>query len=108
MAKLLLLTLLLAAPAVARGTDPLPTGEALAAVVEREFPAHDRDADGKLDRTEFSAWMVALKARSDPATRASSPKTKAWIAGAFALADRDRSAGVTEAELTGLLERARS
>lgn len=81
---------------------------ALADVVESEFPSYDRDGDGKLSRAEFAAWMVALKARADPSTRADAPATRQWLAGAFASADKDRSAGVTEAELTGFLTQGRS
>ena len=103
-----MITTMLLAAALAAQEKPLPSGPALAAVVEQAFPAHDTNGDGKLSRAEFTAWMVALKARSDPTATPASRKTRAWVASAFALADKDRSAGVTKAELTGLLERANS
>ena len=52
--------------------------------------------------------MVRLKARSDPALQVEAPATKAWLAGAWRLADSDRNAGVTAAELTGFLSQGRS
>lgn len=91
-------------------TDATPTaavqpasGGQVAQIVDSEFPNYDRNADGKLDKTEFSAWMVALKSKSDPATKAEAPTTVAWVGQAFKQADADKSAGVSKPELTSFL-----
>lgn len=88
--------------------QPAATGNAVADLVESEFPSYDKDSDGKLSRTEFSAWMVALKAKSDPKASATAPATKTWVAGAWTTADKDKSASVTKAELTGFLSQGQS
>lgn len=75
----------------------------IAQVVETEFPTYDKNADTSLNRTEFGAWMVALKTASDPKTKASDPATVKWIDGAFASADTDKSKAVSKAELTTYL-----
>jgi hypothetical protein len=75
----------------------------IAQVVNTEFPTYDKNADTNLDKTEFGAWMVALKTASDPATKAGDPATVKWIDGAFASADADKSKSVSKAELTTYL-----
>jgi len=104
-----------AAPAGDAGTvaaDPAaqPTNEPtqVASIVDQEFGSYDKDGDGKLSQAEFGAWMVALKTKSDPATRADSPETKKWVGAAFAQADTDRNSGLTKTELTGFLSQGQS
>lgn len=82
---------------------PAATGDQVASVVDQEFPTYDKDGDGKLTRAEFGAWMVALKAKSDPKASADAPATKTWVAGAFKQADTDQSSSVSRTELTGFL-----
>jgi hypothetical protein len=84
------------------------TGSQVAQVVNAEFGSYDTNKDGKLDRTEFAAWMVKLKTASDPATKADSPATKSWVTSAFAQADTDKSKSLTQAELTGFLSQGQS
>ena len=84
------------------------TAAIVAAAVQTEFPSHDLDGDGKLSRAEFDAWMVELRAKSDPHPRADARANRAWADKAFAQADRDRNAGVTAAELTGFLTQTKS
>jgi hypothetical protein len=81
------------------------TGSQVAQVVDSEFGTYDKDSDGKLSQVEFSAWMVALKTKSDPATKADSPATKKWNTAAFAQADADKSKSVSKDELTGFLSK---
>ncbi len=85
------------------------TGPAeVAAIVAREFPAYDKDANGGLSAGEFGSWMVRLKAIADPTVTADAPSTKTWLGAAFAQADLDKSRSVTLQELTGFLSPARS
>ena len=74
----------------------------VAAAVETAFPTRDLNGDGTLSRAEFGAWLAELKAKG-ARVRIDSPQTRAWVTAAFSLADRDRNAGVSEAELTGFL-----
>ncbi len=94
---------MMAAAVVAQ--QPAPTE--VVAAVESAFAERDLNGDGTLSRAEFGAWMAELKARGARA-RMDSPATRAWVTAAFAQADRDRNAGVTEAELTGFLTQVRS
>jgi hypothetical protein len=94
----MLMMMLVAALQVA---EPAPAPAVVAEAVKTEFPRNDKDMNGRLSREEFATWMVRLKAQSDPSTRPDAPATQAWVASAWRLADRDRSAGVTRAELTG-------
>ncbi len=99
-----------AAPAAPQTATAAPaeqpaTGSQVAQVVDAEFPTYDKDSDGKLSQTEFSAWMVALKTKSDPATKADSPETKKWNTAAFAQADADKSKSVGKDELTAFLSK---
>ena len=91
--------------ATAAPAEQPATGSQVAQVVDTEFPTYDKDGDGKLSQMEFSAWMVALKTKSDPATKADSPATKKWNTAAFAQADTDKSKSVSKDELTGFLSK---
>jgi hypothetical protein len=91
--------------AAATLTEQPATGSQVAQVVDSEFPTYDKDSDGNLNQIEFSAWMVALKTKSDPATKADSPATKKWNTAAFVQADADKSKSVSKDELTGFLSK---
>ncbi|SOB88192.1 hypothetical protein SAMN06297144_3337 [Sphingomonas guangdongensis] len=92
------------APAAPAQTGAAVTGASqIAQVVDTEFPTYDKNADSNLDKTEFGAWMVALKSASDPSTKATDPATKTWVNGAFASADTDKSKSVSKTELTTYL-----
>ena len=91
--------------AAAAPAEQPATGSQVAQVVDTEFPTYDKDGDGKLSQVEFSAWMVALKTKSDPATKADSPATKKWNTAAFVQADTDKSKSVSKDELTGFLSK---
>lgn len=84
-------------------TGQLPERTEVAAAVQSEFAARDLNSDGALSRAEFSAWMAELRAKGVASARADAPATRAWVTAAFARADRDRDAGVTEGELTRFL-----
>ena len=75
----------------------------VAAIVSREFSAYDKDRSGTLDKTEFAAWMAALKARS---AKPGEP-SKSWTEAAFKQADADKSAAVNRVELTGFFNGAK-
>jgi hypothetical protein len=93
------------ATAQAAPAEQPATGNQVAQVVDAEFPTYDTDSNGTLSGTEFAAWMVALKTKSDPATKATSPETKKWNDAAFAQADTDKSKSVSKTELTGFLSK---
>lgn len=91
------------AGAVVADAKPANKAEQVDAVVNKEFPTYDKDANGSLNKTEFAAWMVALKTASDPATKVESAEVKTWISNAFASADTDKSKSVSKKELEGFL-----
>jgi hypothetical protein len=91
-------------PTAAVATD----GAQVAQAVETQFGSYDANGDGKLSRTEFAAWMVALKTASDPATKAESAATQKWVGAAFAQADTDKNRSLDKGEVTGFLSQGRS
>ena len=86
----------------AQATQPA-SGDQVAQVVDTEFPTYDKNADGKLSESEFGDWMVALKTKTDPATKPGTPETKKWVAAAFAQADTDKNKSLSKPELTSFL-----
>ena len=80
-----------------------PAASQVAAVIDADFGKYDADKDGNLSKTEFGAWMVALKTASDPNTKAESPEVATWVGQAFAQADVDKSAAVSKPELNKFL-----
>ena len=68
------------------------------ALVASEFPAYDKDSNQMLDRTEFAAWMAALKAKNGEKPMATAAMAK-WTNGAFSAADKDKSKSLTLAEV---------
>lgn len=90
----------------ATAAQPAAGGDQVAAVVNKEFPTYDKDSNGTLSKTEFTAWMLALKSASDPSVKADDPKTKAWMTQAFTQADSDKSKSVSKDELTNFLAQA--
>lgn len=91
--------------ATEQGTpDPQPATPAqIAQLVDKDFGAYDKDGDGSLKTAEFGAWMVALRSATEPAFTGQSAADKDWISKALAMADKDRSGGVSNAELKGFL-----
>lgn len=83
-------------------------GTQVATVVQTEFPTYDANKDGKLEKAEFTSWMVKLKQASDPKASATSAETKSWVNAAFAQADKDKSQSVTQPELVGFLSQGQS
>ncbi|KEQ54036.1 EF-hand domain-containing protein [Sphingobium chlorophenolicum] len=112
-ACLLTTALLFAAPALAQGgaapqgnaVQPAAPGDAVASIVDTEFPAYDQNHDGQLDKAEFSRWMVALKDQEMKATGSSlaPAEVTAWADGAFVTADTDKNATVSKPELIAYL-----
>ncbi|CAN5423051.1 hypothetical protein BH10PSE15_BH10PSE15_16620 [soil metagenome] len=88
--------------------QPASGGTQVAQVVDTEFATYDNNKDGVLSKTEFGAWMVALKTASDPSTKAEAATTKTWVGQAFASADKDKSKSVSKTELTGFLSQGQS
>lgn len=88
--------------AAAPAAQPVPAEQA-ASVIDQQFATYDTDTDGKLNQTEFSAWMVALKSQTDPKTDANAPATKTWNKAAFTQADKDKSKSISKAEIAGFL-----
>lgn len=91
-----------AAPAQA-AAQPASKADQVAQVVNAEFPTYDKDSNGSLNKTEFAAWMVALRKASDPTVNAEAPATKKWISEAFVQADTDKSKSISKTELEGFL-----
>ncbi len=96
-----------AAPAQTAEAAPAD-GAQVAQAVDTQFGTYDKNADGKLSRAEFSAWMVALKTASDPSTKAASTETKKWVGAAFAQADTDKNSSLDKTEVTGFLAQGQS
>ena len=92
-----------AQPAQQAASEPITGAAQIAQVVNTEFPSYDKDKSGTLNESEFGAWMIALKEKSDPSTKPDSPATKAWVDQAFASADKDKNKVLTKSELTGFL-----
>ncbi|APL96292.1 hypothetical protein AI27_13925 [Sphingomonas sp. BHC-A] len=94
-------------PASPQGNQaqPATSGDAVASIVDTEFPAYDQNHDGQLDKAEFSRWMVALKDQELKATGKSlaPAEVTAWADGAFVTADADKSATVSKPELIAYL-----
>ena len=72
------------------------------AIIASEFPTYDKDANGALSRVEFDTWLTALKEKSGDTTMKPADKTS-WLKTAFTTADKDKSKGVSLAELTDYL-----
>lgn len=83
--------------------QPATSASQVATVVNAEFPKFDKDADGALDKAEFSEWMIALRKASEPAFQPDSAEAAAWNDKAFTQADIDKSASVNATELTVFL-----
>ncbi|MBC3943206.1 EF-hand domain-containing protein [Sphingomonas albertensis] len=86
----------------AQATQPASSDQ-VAQVIDTEFPTYDKNGDGKLSTAEFGDWMVALKTKTDPATKPGAPETKKWVAAAFAQADTDKNKSLSKPELTSFL-----
>jgi hypothetical protein len=91
-----------AAPAQT-AAQPASKADQVAQVVNAEFPTYDKDSNGSLNKTEFAAWMVALRKASDPTIKPESAATKKWIGDAFAQADTDKNMSISKTELEGFL-----
>ena len=72
------------------------------AIIASEFPTYDKDGNGSLAAAEFDTWMIALKEKSASEPMQPAEKTS-WLKSAFTTADKDKSKGVTLAELTDYL-----
>ncbi len=94
-------------------SDPAATGTAAApttvttpsdpkALIASEFPTYDKNSDGSLDKTEFAAWMGALKAKTGAKPMSAAEMAK-WTDGAFTTADSDKSKAISLTELQNYL-----
>ena len=93
------------APAQTAQATPA-SGDQVKAVIEAEFATYDKNKDGSLDKTEFAAWMDALKAKQ-PTQDAAAADPK-WNEAAFTQADSDKNKTVTKEELASFLSGAPS
>lgn len=93
------------APASPQAAQPTNPADAVASVVDGEFPSYDANGDGQLDQAEFGRWMTALKEQEMKATGKTLPPAEvtAWVSGAFTTADTDKSASVSKVELVSYL-----
>ena len=92
-----------AAQPAATAQQPANATDQVASIVSTEFKGYDKDANGTLDKTEFSTWMAALRTASEPTFKPGTPEATTWITKAFAQADTDKSKSVSQAELTRFL-----
>lgn len=90
-------------PAAAPAAQPAATQEQVAQAVGRDFGSYDKNADGKLDATEFASWMGALRKAAEPGFQPGSAEATTWANQAFTSADTDKSASVNKQELTVFL-----
>ncbi|MBB4098399.1 hypothetical protein [Sphingomonas kyeonggiensis] len=88
-----------AAPAAA----PATSQEQVAQAVGRDFSGYDKDADGKLSKTEFADWMGSLRKAAEPGFQPGSAEATTWASQAFTNADTDKNAAVNKQELTVFL-----
>ena len=84
-----------AAPAA---PEPAATPQDPKAIIATEFPTYDKDGNGELNRTEFNAWLTALKEKAGGSAMKPAEMT-AWLKTAFAKADKDKDNGVSLPEL---------
>ena len=91
-------------PATASAAPANP-GSQVADVVGGEFGAYDKNKNGTLSKTEFGAWMTALRTKADPSLK-DDAANKSWVAQAFTQADTDKSKSVSKDELTNFLSQA--
>lgn len=93
-----------AAPAQSAATQPAAQPAAsqdqVAQAVGRDFGTYDKDADGALNATEFTAWMGTLRKAAEPNFAPDSAEGKSWATQAFTSADTDKSASINKQELT--------
>lgn len=96
-----------APPADAQAANPAPSGQGaqVAEVVNGEFGTYDKNKNGSLSKTEFGAWMTALRTKADPSVK-DDAANKSWVAQAFTQADTDKSKSVSKDELTNFLSQA--
>lgn len=105
-----------AAPAAQPGTEPAAataaatpaatpatSQEQVAQAVGRDFSGYDKDADGKLSKTEFADWMGSLRKAAEPGFQPGSAEAATWASQAFTNADTDKNAAVNKQELTVFL-----
>jgi hypothetical protein len=90
------------AAATPAGTTTSNDSSAVQQVVDQGWSQYDKDGNGVLSKAEFAAWMIDLRAQSDPKAK-SSAKTTAWANGAFINADKDKSRTVSKTELASYL-----
>jgi hypothetical protein len=83
-------------------TTPANPGAQVAEVVNGEFGTYDKNQNGSLSKTEFGAWMTALRSKADPSVK-DDAANKSWVAQAFTQADTDKSKSVSKDELTNFL-----
>lgn len=81
---------------------PANPGAQVAEVVNGEFGTYDKNKNGSLSKTEFGAWMTALRTKADPSLK-DDAANKSWVAQAFTQADTDKSGTVSKDELTNFL-----
>lgn len=91
--------------AQAANSTPANAGAQVAEVVNGEFGTYDKNKNGSLSKTEFGAWMTALRTKADPSVK-DDAANKSWVAKAFTQADTDKSGSVSKDELTNFLSQA--
>ncbi len=89
--------------------DPAPPAAGAPAspssLVDAEFPTYDGNTDGKLDQSEFTAWVSKLRAPAPDG--AAQTDTQSWAATLFARADGDKDQAISKSEMATLLSTAR-
>jgi len=92
-----------ATAAATPAATPAASQEQVAQAVGRDFGSYDKDADGKLSKTEFADWMGSLRKAAEPGFQPGSAEATTWSSQAFTNADTDKNAAVNKQELTVFL-----
>ncbi|WP_010545689.1 EF-hand domain-containing protein [Sphingomonas elodea] len=92
-----------APPAAAEATQPTPRPDPAGLPVQTQFAQADANGDGSLDRTEFAAWLVAVRTAKEAGFGAEKPEARDWIERSFGATDADHDRKITREEWTRFL-----
>lgn len=83
-------------------TPAANSADQVSQTIESQWASYDANADGKLSKQEFAAWMGSLRA-NDPSAKGGAAEMKKWNDAAFTQTDTDKNGAVSKEELKGFL-----
>lgn len=89
-------------PAQPTQTPAANSADQVSQTIESQWASYDANADGKLSKKEFAAWMGSLRA-NDPSAKGGAAEMKKWNDAAFTQTDTDKNGAVSKEELKGFL-----